>query len=356
MIRVGVIGASGYMGGEVVRVLLNHPGVELAWVTSRTPGPIENYHPDLYGQGIELIRSDDISPDDIAVCEVVFMALPTSACLQIAPRLLEAGCRVIDLGAAFRLDSQPVWERIYAQPHTQWPLAEEAVYGISELHLEDIRQARLIANPGCFSSAAILGLAPLLTQGLVDSRSLVVNGLSGTAGMGAELSRAAHHPEIGNNLLPYNVVDHRHTYEMEQELSRLVSDEVYVHFTPIYVPITRGILNICHAFSLESVSRKNLLALYSDFYEGHPFIRIYDLPEDKNEAWQYRAYPWVSTVTGTNYCYIGLDVDEKRNRVVVFSVLDSLGKGGARVGVENMNLLFGLERSSGLQQTGCHPN
>jgi len=356
MIRVGVIGASGYMGGEVVRVLLNHPEVELAWVSSRTPGPIENHHPNLYGQGIELIRYDDISSGDVAACDVVFMALPTSASLRIAPRLLEAGCRVIDLGAAFRLDSQSIWERIYAQDHTQWSLAKEAVYGISEFHLEDIRQARLIANPGCFSSAAILGLAPLLMQGLVDTRSLVVNGLSGTAGMGAELSRAAHHPEIGNNLLPYNVVDHRHTYEMEQELSRLVDDEVCIHFTPTYVPITRGILNICHAFNLEPVSRKNLLALYRDFYEGHPFVRIYDLPEEQNDAWQYRSYPWVSAVMGSNYCYIGLDVDEKRNRVVVFSVLDSLGKGGAQVGVENMNLMFGLERSSGLQQTGCHPN
>ncbi len=351
MIRVGVLGATGYMGGEVVRVLLNHPEVELVWVTSRTPGRIENYHPNLYGQGIELIHHDDIS-----TCDVAFMALPTSASLEIAPRLLETGCRVIDLGSAFRINSQSVWERIYAQAHTQWPLAVEAVYGISEFHLEEIKQARLIANPGCFSSSAILGLAPLLAEGLVDTHSLVVNGLSGTAGMGAELSRAAHHPEIANNLVPYNVVDHRHSYEMEQELSRLTDDEVCIHFTPTYVPVTRGILNICHAFNLESVSRKNLLALYREFYEGHPFIRIYDLPVDKNDAWQYRAYPWVSTVAGTNYCYIGMEVDEKRNRVVVFSVLDSLGKGGAQVGIENMNLMFGLERTSGLQQTGRHPN
>jgi len=356
MIRAGVLGASGYMGGEVVKVLLNHPQVELGWATSRTPGRIENYHPNLYGQGIELIDPDDIWPDHISGCDVVFMALPTSVSLTIAPRLLQAGWRVIDLGAAFRLESQSIWERAYAQAHTQWPLAEEAVYGISEFHLEDIRQARLIANPGCFSSAAILGLAPLLMQGLVDPRCLVVNGLSGTAGMGAELSRAAHHPEIGNNLLPYNVVDHRHTYEMEQELSRLVDEEVCIHFTPTYVPITRGILNICHAFNLQSVSRQSRLTLYREVYEGHPFIRIYDLPEDHNDVWQYRAYPWVSTVACTNYCYIGLDVDEKRNRVVVFSVLDSLGKGGAQVGIENMNLMFGLERSSGLQQAGCHPN
>lgn len=351
MIRAGVLGATGYMGGEVIRVLLNHPEVELAWASSRTPGPIEDYHPNLYGLGIELIH-----PDEILACDVVFMALPTKASLEVMPRLLDMGCRVIDLGAAFRLSSQSVWESVYEQPHDQWPLAEQAVYGISELHLDAIKQARLIANPGCFSSAAILGLAPLLKEGLVDARLLVVNGLSGTAGVGAELSRAAHHPEIANNLVPYNVVEHRHSYEMEQELSQLTDDDVRVHFTPTYVPVTRGILNICHAFSLKAVARQSLLELYRDFYQGHPFVRLYDLPKEKNTSWQYKPYPWISSVSGTNYCYIGLDADAKRGRIVVFSVLDSLGKGGAQVGIENMNLMFGLDRTSGLQQIACHPN
>ena len=350
MIRAGVLGATGYMGGEVIRVLLNHPKVELAWATSRTQGSIEEYHPNFYQLGINLIH-----PDDISACDVVFMALPTSASLGMAPRLLEMGCRVIDLGAAFRLSSQSVWEDVYQQAHHQWSLAEEAVYGISELYLEQIKQARLIANPGCFSSAAILGLTPLVKEQLVDTSNLVVNGLSGTAGMGAELSRAAHHPEIGNNLVPYNVVNHRHSYEMEQELSVLIEDTVRVHFTPVYVPITRGILNICHAFNVKDVSRESVLELYRDYYKGHPFVRIYDIDKDKNSTWQYKPYPWVSSVTGTNNCYIGLDVDEKRNRIVVFSVLDSLGKGGAQVGIENMNLMFDIQRDLGLNYIGTHP-
>ncbi len=351
MIRAGVLGATGYMGGEVIRVLLNHPEVELAWAASRSQGRIEVHHPNLYGRGIELV-----SLDAITACDVVFMAVPVSASLEMAPRLLEMGCRLIDLGAAFRLSSQSLWEDAYGRSHDQWHLAEEAVYGISELHLDVIKQARLVANPGCFSSAAVLGLAPLLEEKLVDTNLLVVNGLSGTAGAGAELSRAAHHPEIGNNLVPYNVVDHRHTYEMEQELSQLVADVVRVHFTPTYVPITRGILAVCHAFSLAGVTRKRLIKLYRDYYHDHPFVRFYDLPQDKNAAWQYRSYPWVSTVAGTNYCHIGLDVDSKRDRIVVFSVLDSLGKGGAQVGIENMNLMFGLQRTSGLRHIGCHPN
>lgn len=338
------------MGGEAVRVLHAHPQIELAWATSRRPGPIEYDHPNLIGQGIMLIQPDDISP-----CEVVFMALPTAASLEIAPRLLAMGCRVIDLGAAFRLDSRADWERLYGQTHDQWSLAGEAVYGISELHRAGIEQARLVANPGCFSSAAILGLAPLLSEGIVEPDTLVVNGLSGTAGVGAELARAAHHPEIGNNLVPYNVVDHRHSYEMEQALTRLASDPVRVHFTPVYVPITRGILAICHAFSVETVARTRLLELYRDFYRPHPFVQVYDLPAESGAGWQYRPYPWVSAVAGTNYCHIGLDVDERRGRIVVFSVLDSLGKGGAQVGIENMNLMLGLARTVGLEQVGRHP-
>lgn len=226
---------------------------------------------------------------------------------------------------------------------------------MSELYLDKIKKARLIANPGCFSSAAILGLSPLIKEQLVETTSLVVNGLSGSAGMGAELSRAAHHPEIGNNLVPYNVVDHRHSYEMEQELSALVDDIVQVHFTPVYVPITRGILNICHAFNHNDISREALIKLYQNHYKKHPFVKIFDAAKEQNAPWQYKPYPWVSTVTGTNNCFIGIDVDEKRNRIVMLSVLDNLGKGGAQVGIENMNLMFDIERKTGLHQIANHP-
>lgn len=350
MIRAGILGATGYMGGEVLRVLLNHPDVNIAWATSRSKGLIEDYHPNLYGSGIQLIH-----PDEISACDVVFMALPTAASLGMAERLLQLDCKVIDLGAAFRLHDKDSWESIYQQSHSQWELAIEAVYGISELHRDEIKQARLIANPGCFSSAAILGLSPLIENSLVDRKTVIVNGLSGTSGMGAELSRAAHHPEVGNNLVAYNVVDHRHSYEMEQELSALVDDVVQVHFTPVYVPITRGILNICQAFNEQAITREQLLELYKDYYQQHPFVKVYDVKKENNGAWQYKPYPWVSSVVGTNYCYIGLDIDEKRNRIVIFSVLDNLGKGGAQVGIENMNLMFDLDRQAGLNQLACHP-
>jgi N-acetyl-gamma-glutamyl-phosphate reductase common form len=349
-IRAGILGATGYMGGEALRVLLGHPEVELAWLASRTGTRVDEAHPNLFGLGLGLVRPEDTTP-----CDVAFLALPTAASIDAAARLLGQGARVIDLGAAFRLKDRAAWERVYGEAHGAWALAEEAVYGLPELRGDAIAKARLVANPGCFASAAILGLAPLVKDGLVELDRIVVDGMSGTAGVGAELHRAAHHPEIGGNLVPYNVVGHRHTFEMEQELGALAGAPVRVHFTPTYVPIVRGILAVCHVFPTRAVTRDELLERYRAFYRREPFVLVYDLPPESGSPWQYKPYPWVSAVAGTNYCYVGLDVDPVRGRAVVFSVLDSLGKGGAHVGVENMNLLFGLDRSVGLTRRGQHP-
>ncbi len=351
MLQVGIVGASGYMGGEVLRVLLDHSEVEIAWATSRTGANIADYHPNLYGVDIQLIH-----PDETTKCDVVFLALPTDASISAAARFLDQGSKVIDLGAAFRLSNREIWESVYQQKHSRWDLVEKAVFGVVELHRDEIVEADLVANPGCFSSAAILGLAPLVQAKLIDNQRIVVDGISGTIGAGADPSRAAHHPEIGNNLVPYNVVGHRHTFEIEQELSLLTDEEVRVHFTPVYAPITRGILDICHVFPKQPISREDLLKMYIEFYGDEPFVKVYDLPRDPEGSWQYRPYPWVSSVAGTNFCFIGLDVDELRSHVVILSVLDSVGKGGAQVGIENMNLMCGLERTAGLSRRGLHPN
>ena len=202
-------------------------------MTSRSPGPIAQVHPNLYDTGLNFVRLEDVKTPDF-----VLLALPTGASMEVAVRFLQAGARVIDLGAAFRLQDRHTWERVYGQQHAAWPLVHEAVYGIPELHEERMRAARLVANPGCFASAAILGLAPLLKAGLVEAHCLVVDGLSGTAGAGAEFSRVMHHPEIGGNVVLYNVVGHRHTYEMEQELTGVANRGVRVHFTPCYVVAT----------------------------------------------------------------------------------------------------------------------
>ena len=350
MIKVGIFGGSGYMGGEVLRILLEHPEVEIAWVTARGGGEIGEYHPNLYGRDVNIVHPDDTTP-----CNVVFLALPTAESIKYARKWLEQGSKVIDLGAAFRLKDRKTWEKVYKQQHTDWELAGEAVYGVNEFHLEEIKKARLIANPGCYASAAILGLAPLVKMNMVDTERITVSGLSGTTGAGAELSRPTHHPEIANNLIPYNVVNHRHTFEMEQELSAITKKKVVVNFTPVYVPITRGILNICDTHWTQRVSRDEVLSVYKDFYKDSPFVKIYDLPKEDSVSYQYKPYPWVSSITGTNYCFIGCEIDELRNRIVIFSVLDSVGKGGAQVGIENMNIMFNLDRKTGLTKPGQHP-
>lgn len=350
MVTVGVVGAAGYMGGEALRILLEHPEVQLAWATSRKSGPVEEVHPNLYGTGICLTDLEETSAPDY-----VFLAVPTKPSIDIAARFIAEGSRVIDLGSAFRLKDRSTWETVYGQQHERWDLAAQALYGIPELHERDIRETKLIANPGCFSSAAILGMAPLACADLVDLEHLVVDGLSGTVGAGAELSRAVHHSEISDNVVAYNIVGHRHTYEIEQELGLLAKDVAQVHFTSAYIPIVRGVVGICHCFPRRSVSRTELLTLYRDFYKDQPFVKVYDLPKEEGASWQYKPYPWVSSVSGTNFCYLGMDVDERRGRIVVVSVLDSIGKGGAHVGVENMNLMAGLDRMAGLSRRGLHP-
>lgn len=351
MIEVGVYGATGYMGGEALRVLNEHPEVKVVWATSRNEKPIEYSHPNLYGSGITLVKPEKVKP-----CDAVFFATPTGNAMELVPELIKNDTKIIDLGADFRLRDREEWEQVYSKKHLCWELAKEAVYGIPELHRPDIKKARIIANPGCLSSAAILGLAPLIKEQLVDNEKIVIDGLSGTAGAGAELDKSMHHPEIGNNLVSYNVVNHRHSYEIEQELSSLSKTHVTVNLTPTYVPITRGILAICNCFPNRKVNRQELLRLYQTFYKDEFFVRVFDRPKETNVNWQYLPYPWVSSVSGTNFCQIGLDVDQKRNRIVVFSVLDSLGKGGAHVGVQNLNLMFNLDEKTGLERFGMHPN
>jgi N-acetyl-gamma-glutamyl-phosphate reductase common form len=350
MIEVGIYGASGYMGGEALRILNEHPQVKIVWATSRTGKPIEYFHRNLYSSGIKLVKPEEAIP-----CDAVFSALPAGHAMSIARDLLDSNTKIIDLGADFRLKNRSDWERIYGKTHLCWDIVEEAIYGIPELHRDEIERARVIANPGCYSSASILGLAPLIRGDLIDTEKIVIDGLSGTVGAGAGLDITSHHPEIGNNLVPYNVVDHRHTYEMEQELGYLARSKLTVHFTSTYVPITRGILAICHCFPKQRANRSELLDVYKGFYKDEHFVKVFDMPKDPDAGWQYLPYPWVSAVSGTNFCHIGLDIDERRNRIVVFSVLDSIGKGGAHAGVQNLNLLFGLDENTGLKRYGLHP-
>ena len=349
-ITVGIVGGSGYAGGELLRLLLGHPQVTIAWVTSRGGKDLEAVHRNLLGSGLRFIKEEEARPTD-----VTFLCMPSRESMTRAKRYLQHGGRVIDLGSDFRLKNQQVFEYVYGVQHATWDLVEEAPYGVTEFHRGAIRAARLVANPGCFSYAAILGLAPIVKQQWIDLDRIVVDGLSGTSGAGAEPSVATHHSEIGHSAFPYNVVDHRHTYEMEQELGAVAGAAVRVHFTPYYAPFSRGILAACHGFLKRPVSRADVLALYRDFYRDEYFVRIVEVQKEEGASWQYLPYPSVAAVAGSNFVHIGADVDTQRGRVVVFSALDNLGKGAAGAAIQNMNCMLGLAEETGLTGVGLHP-
>lgn len=349
-ITVGIVGGSGYSGGELLRLLLGHPHAGVAWVTSRGDKQLEAIHRNLIGTGLRFIKEEEAP-----ACNVVFLCMPSRESMTRAERYLEQGSRIIDLGSDFRLKVPQLFEQVYRVTHANWPLVEEAPYGVTELHRSAIRSARLVANPGCFAYATILALAPLVKEGWVDLDRIVVDGLSGTSGAGAEPTVVTHHSEIGNSVFPYNVVDHRHTYEMEQELSAVANAKVTVHFTPHYAPFPRGILAACHGFLGRSVTRDDVLGLYRDFYRGEYFVRVIELEKDPRGSWQYVPYPSVASVAGSNFVQIGADVDARRGRVVVFSALDNLGKGAAGAAIQNMNCMLGLTEESGLTGVGLHP-
>jgi len=206
---------------------------------------------------------------------------------------IKQGIKVIDLSADYRIKNVELWQKVYGRKHTSPEYIEKAVYGIPELHREEIKDASLIANPGCFSSAALLGLAPLMQIKNINKSDITVIGLSGSSGVGADLDIVAHHPELHNNIVPYNVVGHRHTYEIEQELQLLTDETVRVHFTPAYVPVTREILNICSITYEGNLSIDDLKMIYQEFYKNDEFVKILNYEKEEKVSWQYKPYPWV---------------------------------------------------------------
>jgi len=350
VISVGIVGGSGYSGGELLRFLWTHPRARVVWVTSRSEKNLEAVHRNFLGSGLHFIREEDAD-----ICDVVFLCMPSRESMTRAPRYLENGSKVIDVGSDFRLKDRATFTRVYKAEHVCWDLVGEAPYGATELHRAEIQHARLVANPGCFAYTSILTLAPLVKEGLVEPERLVVDGLSGSSGAGADPAVASHHSEMGNSVFPYNVVEHRHTYEIEQELSLLAGAPVTVHFTPFYCPFTRGILASCHGFATRKISRDDLLDLYADFYRDEPFVQVIRLAKDPKVSWQYLPYPSVATVAGSNFVQIGVDVDERRGRIVAFGALDNLGKGAASSAIQNMNCMLGLPETAGLEGRGLHP-
>ncbi|MBU0908460.1 MAG: N-acetyl-gamma-glutamyl-phosphate reductase [Proteobacteria bacterium] len=345
MLRVGIVGASGYTGGELARILSLHPEVEISVATSRNYAGkrLSQVYPHL--AGIADIVCEDVQITDLVHrADIFFTAVPHQTAMAIVPEFLEAGKKVIDLSADFRLDDPLVYEAWY-QPHTAQKYLAEAVYGLPELNRENIAGARLVANPGCYPTSIILALAPLLEKGLIDLDTIVADSKSGTSGAGRGAQVGSLFCEVTDGFRAYKVGEHRHTPEIEQELGKLAGSRLTISFTPHLLPISRGILSTIYGKLIRDIDPQEIFDLFQSFYQDEKFVRIC----------RPGNFPATQYVRGSNYCDIGCKVDTRTGRVVLVSVIDNLVKGAAGQAVQNMNVICGFRESLGLETVPLFP-
>ena len=340
MIRVAVVGATGYAGAELVRILCGHPDVELTALTSRQFSGVrfDQVYPALTGFVDQVC--EELEPE--ALCEradAVFLALPHKLPMAIAPSLVRQKVKVIDLSADFRFRDVSVYEAAY-QPHTARELSEKAVYGLSEVYSDEIKKANLIGNPGCYPTSVLLPLIPLLKANILDLGTLVADSKSGVSGAGRSLAITSHFCGVHESFKAYKVAQHRHNPEMEEVLSREAGKPVALTFVPHLIPISRGMLTTIYANLIGGADEKSVRDCIESFYQGREFVRVRPLS----------ASPDTLTVRGTNYCDIGIFVDGHAGRLILISAIDNLVKGAAGQAVQNMNIMFGLEETRGLMQ------
>jgi N-acetyl-gamma-glutamyl-phosphate reductase len=335
MLRVGIIGGTGYTGGELLRLLCVHPKAEVTVVTSRSHAgkPVDAMHPNL--KGLLDLKFEDVDPSAIASkCDVIFTAVPHGAAMNVVPAMVDAGLRVIDLSADYRLPTE-VFESVYNKKHAD---PRPNVYGLPELHAEEVKNATVVGNPGCYPTGAILAGAPLAAAGVVDR--IVFDSKSGISGSGQEPSESTHYPNVAQNVRPYNMTTHRHKAEIEQELGAL-SNRAKYHFTPHVVPSVRGILTTAHVFVNKTLTGDEVQAMYDEFYAGKPFVRM--------------NKPSFANVRGSNFCDIAFEIDKGTDRIVVVSAIDNMVKGAAGQAIQNMNIMFDLDERTGIWMSGLPP-
>ncbi|MFH1126136.1 MAG: N-acetyl-gamma-glutamyl-phosphate reductase [Candidatus Altiarchaeota archaeon] len=337
--NVTVVGASGYSGSELLRILARHPKVEDITATSRQHEgkKVSSLHQNLLGvYDKNFKRMDDKALD----ADFVFLTTPHGESMSIAPSLVDRGIKVVDLSADYRFKDVGIYEKFY-QKHTNPELCKKAVYGLPEAYRKEIKKATLVANPGCYPTSVILGMLPLTKiKEKLDLQKITVDSMSGTSGAGAKPTEFVHHSEINENLKSYNIGKHRHRPEMESILRGQFEKEVKVSFTPTLVPIVRGIQANIHIYG--SNIEVDLMEHYKNFYAEEPFVRITETPYVKN-------------VANSNYCDVGLWNDKNASQVIVVSAIDNLVKGAAGQAVQNMNLMEGFEETTGLKNIAGHP-
>ncbi len=343
MIKVGVVGGTGYTGVELLRLLAGHPESELAVITSRSEAgmPVSELFPNLRGS-IDLAFSEpDI--EQLSACDLVFFATPNGTAMGMAPQLLEAGVRVIDLAADFRLRQADLWQQWYGMPHACPQLLEQAVYGLPEVNRDAIAQAQLVANPGCYPTAVQLGFLPLLEAGLIDVDQLIADAKSGVSGAGRKAATGSLLCEASENFKAYGVAGHRHLPEIRQGLAAASGTPVGLTFVPHLTPMIRGIHATLYA-QLQNTA-EDLQALFEIRYRDEPFVDV--LPAG--------AHPETRSVRGANHCRIAVHRPQQGNTVVVLAVIDNLVKGAAGQALQNMNIMFGFQEQAGLADIALLP-
>ena len=346
MIKVGIIGSTGYAGGELVRLLMNHREAEIKWYGSRSY--VDKKYADVYQNFFQIV--DDKCMDDNMEAlanevDVIFTATPQGLCASLVNEEILNKVKIIDLSADFRIKDVSTYEKWYGIEHKSPQFIEEAVYGLCEINREDIKSARLIANPGCYPTCSTLSIYPLAKEGLIDMNTVIIDAKSGTSGAGRGAKVDNLYCEVNENIKAYGVAGHRHTPEIEEQLSYASGEEVLLNFTPHLVPMNRGILITAYATLKKDVTYEEVKAVYDKYYANEKFVRV--LEKD--------VCPQTKWVEGSNYVDVNFKIDPRTNRIIMMGAMDNLVKGAAGQAVQNMNLMFGLKESEGLELVPMFP-
>lgn len=346
MIKAGIIGSTGYAGGELVRILTAHKEVEIVWYGSRSY--IDKKYAQMYQnmfQIVDAVCMDDNMEELAGQVDVIFTATPQGLCASLVNEEILSKVKIIDLSADFRIKDVSVYEKWYGIEHKSPEFIEEAVYGLCEINREDVKKARLVANPGCYTTCSILTAYPLAKEGLIDMSTLIIDAKSGTSGAGRGAKLPNLYCEVNENIKAYGVAIHRHTPEIEEQLGYAAGEKILVNFTPHLVPMNRGILATEYAKLKKEVTYEEVKAIYDKYYADEKFIRVLDkdiCPETK----------WVE---GSNYVDISFKIDERTGRIIMMGAIDNLVKGAAGQAVQNMNLMFGFKETEGLELVPMFP-
>lgn len=344
--KVGIVGATGYGGVELYRILSNHPHVDecILYSSSEMDVPYTQSFPHLNNLSDHRLKNIDVEEMKKNV-DVLFLATPPGVSSKLSPQFIDSDVKIIDLSGDLRLKQKSVYEQWYKRECVEEEILEGAVYGLSELNKVDIANAQLLANPGCFPTATILGLAPVVKQKLIDEKSIIVDAKTGVSGAGRNASPGTHYSEVNENVKIYKVHEHQHIPEIEQALHNLNDSISFISFNTHLMPMTRGIMATIYASLTETTTTEKLLDLYNEFYSNSPFVRI----RKDNE------FPSTREVYGSNFCDIGLKVDERTGRITIVAVIDNLMKGAAGQAVQNFNIMNGFEETTGLYFAPIYP-